>query len=134
MTWGGVKYPWSSPKVLAPLLAGLTGLCIFLAYEAKFARNPVVNAASYLVEKTYTHNVQVPFDLMASRTGCSGYLQTFIIPIMMMILICTSILSDSAYVLRCIKDYMPVYFQGSKAKSVIGAGVDMLPLALLAVP
>jgi hypothetical protein len=43
LTWGGVTYPWSSVYVLAPLLVGLAGLCVFLTYEAKFAHNAVVS-------------------------------------------------------------------------------------------
>ncbi|OCH84463.1 MFS general substrate transporter [Obba rivulosa] len=63
ITWGGVTYPWQSPRVLVPLILGLLGLVLFLFYEARFAREPIV-----------------PFSLVTNRTSFSGYLQTFICP------------------------------------------------------
>lgn len=44
ITWGGVKFPWSSARVLAPLILGLVGLAGFFLYEATLAPNPVVSA------------------------------------------------------------------------------------------
>ena len=37
MTWGGVRFPWSSPHVLAPLIIGACGLVAFIAYEGRDA-------------------------------------------------------------------------------------------------
>ena len=45
ITWGGVKYSWTSPRVLAPLIIGLVGMVIFGLYEAKVAKNPLVRLA-----------------------------------------------------------------------------------------
>jgi hypothetical protein len=42
MTWGGTQYSWTSAKVLAPLILGISGLGLFLVYEAKLAKHPVV--------------------------------------------------------------------------------------------
>ncbi|KAG8907585.1 hypothetical protein FRB99_003509 [Tulasnella sp. 403] len=42
LTWAGIKYPWSSYKVLVPLILGLLGLVAFFLYEARFAKEPVV--------------------------------------------------------------------------------------------
>ncbi|KAF7794628.1 hypothetical protein EIP86_005764 [Pleurotus ostreatoroseus] len=64
LTWGGVRYPWSSAHVLTPLIVGLAGMGIFLYYEARFAKEPIV-----------------PFMLLSSRTSISGYVQNFINPI-----------------------------------------------------
>ncbi|TFK35058.1 MFS general substrate transporter [Crucibulum laeve] len=61
LTWGGVQYSWSSPKVLGPLIVGIIGLGIFFFYEANYATYPIV-----------------PFKLLSNVTGLSGYLQTFI--------------------------------------------------------
>jgi hypothetical protein len=85
---------------------------------------------------TATHSRQVSFDLMSSRTGCSGYAQTFIVPIIMMMIICETAFGDVVYTCADVgvQDYMPIYFQGSKAKSALVAGVDSLPMALVAVP
>ncbi|KAJ3552285.1 hypothetical protein NM688_g4228 [Phlebia brevispora] len=70
LTWGGVKFAWSSAQVLAPLIIGLVGIAGFLVYEAKIASEPVV-----------------PFTLLSNRTTLSGYLQTFINPIAVMAVI-----------------------------------------------
>ncbi|TFK84795.1 Mfs1.2 [Polyporus arcularius HHB13444] len=61
LTWGGVQYPWKSAHVLIPLVAGLCGLAGFFAYEASYARHPIV-----------------PVSLLQNRTSVSGYIQTFI--------------------------------------------------------
>lgn len=45
LTWGGVKFPWSSAQVLAPLIAGIIGLCVFILYEIKYAENPLVRSS-----------------------------------------------------------------------------------------
>jgi hypothetical protein len=43
LTWGGVQYPWSSPRVLSPLVLGLVGLGVFIIYEIYFSKPPVVS-------------------------------------------------------------------------------------------
>lgn len=43
VTWGGVQYPWSSARVLVPLILGLVGLAGFFVYEATLAHNPIVS-------------------------------------------------------------------------------------------
>ncbi|KAG8874653.1 hypothetical protein FRB97_005749 [Tulasnella sp. 331] len=60
LTWGGVRYPWSSWHVVVPLVLGLVGLAGFLVYEANFPREPVV-----------------PWRLLTNRTTLAGYLVTF---------------------------------------------------------
>lgn len=55
LTWGGVKYPWDSARVLVPLILGLTGLAAFFFYEGKFPREPIV-----------------PWALFSNRTSFSG--------------------------------------------------------------
>ena len=42
LTWGGVRYPWSSVHTLTPLVLGLVGLVFFLIYEVNFAKNALV--------------------------------------------------------------------------------------------
>ncbi|KAG6916588.1 hypothetical protein DXG01_006238 [Tephrocybe rancida] len=61
ITWGGVVYSWSSARVLVPLILGLVGLLLFLVYEARVAKNPIV-----------------PFDILSNRTSFSGYVQNFL--------------------------------------------------------
>lgn len=33
LTWGGVQYPWTSPAVLVPLIAGILLICAFACWE-----------------------------------------------------------------------------------------------------
>ncbi|KAJ6498325.1 major facilitator superfamily domain-containing protein [Mycena vulgaris] len=58
LTWGGVVAPWSSPRVLVPLCLGVVGIGVFLFYEWRWAKYPVV-----------------PLQLMSNRTTMSGYIQ-----------------------------------------------------------
>ena len=44
LTWGGVRYPWSSARVLSPLVIGLVGLGVFMIYEVYFCKPPIVSA------------------------------------------------------------------------------------------
>ncbi|CCM04080.1 uncharacterized protein FIBRA_06239 [Fibroporia radiculosa] len=101
LTWSGTQYAWSAVPVVVPLVLGLVGLAAFLVYEAIVPKTPLV-----------------PFVLMSTATGISGYVQTFIMPIVMMGLIY----------------YFPVYFQACKGASPIGSGVDELPFALIMAP
>ncbi|KAL0960432.1 hypothetical protein HGRIS_005475 [Hohenbuehelia grisea] len=64
LTWGGIIAPWSSSRVLVPLILGLVGLGVFILYEAIFAKFPLI-----------------PFQVMSNRTSVSGYLQTFFVAI-----------------------------------------------------
>ncbi|KAH9954618.1 major facilitator superfamily domain-containing protein [Lactifluus volemus] len=60
LTWGGVRYPWSSVHILMPLIFGFVGLSLFFIYEFYFCKPPVV-----------------PILLRLDWTGTSGYLQIF---------------------------------------------------------
>ncbi|KAI0316904.1 iron permease [Amylostereum chailletii] len=101
LTWSGIEHAWSSVSVLVPLILGLFGLVAFITYEAFIPKYPVV-----------------PFSLMSTITGVSGYLQTFILPIIMLGMIY----------------YVPVYFQACKGASPIATGVDQLPFAFVQAP
>ncbi|KAJ7784904.1 major facilitator superfamily domain-containing protein [Mycena maculata] len=70
LTWGGIQFPWSSPRVLVPLCVGMFGLCIFLVYEGKFAQYPLA-----------------PYTLMSTVTGLSGYVQTFLASVVLITMI-----------------------------------------------
>ncbi|KLO16819.1 iron permease [Schizopora paradoxa] len=61
LTDGGIEFPWSSPRILVPLILGVLGLVAFLFYEAKFPRNPVV-----------------PLQVASTVTGISGYIQSML--------------------------------------------------------
>jgi dipeptide/tripeptide permease len=41
LTWGGTEYPWSSFKVILPLVIGFVGVGVYLAYEwSKYGVEP----------------------------------------------------------------------------------------------
>ncbi len=43
LTWGGIRFPWTSVNILVPLSIGLFGLIATLAYESKCPAHPVVS-------------------------------------------------------------------------------------------
>ncbi|KIP05681.1 hypothetical protein PHLGIDRAFT_119585 [Phlebiopsis gigantea 11061_1 CR5-6] len=61
ITWGGIRYPWSSPRVLCPLILGVVGLAGALVYEAKWAKQPTV-----------------PIVVLSNPTSIAGYIATFL--------------------------------------------------------
>ncbi|EKM60399.1 uncharacterized protein PHACADRAFT_155539 [Phanerochaete carnosa HHB-10118-sp] len=65
LTWGGVQHLWSSAQILASLIIRLLNLLLFLLYEAKVAKHPLV-----------------PISLLSNHTSFSGYAQTFMLPIL----------------------------------------------------
>ncbi|KIP12091.1 hypothetical protein PHLGIDRAFT_62405 [Phlebiopsis gigantea 11061_1 CR5-6] len=42
LNWGGVTYPWQSAQVLVPLLLGAAVFAVFLVWEAKGAKLPII--------------------------------------------------------------------------------------------
>lgn len=42
LTWGGITAPWSSYRVLVPLILGLLGFFVFITFEALWAVEPIV--------------------------------------------------------------------------------------------
>ncbi|KAI0281064.1 major facilitator superfamily domain-containing protein [Russula aff. rugulosa BPL654] len=91
LTWGGVRYPWSSARVLSPLVIGLVGLGVFVIYEIYFCKPPIV-----------------PIVMRMNWTGASGYLQNFLM----------------AVVLATLSYWYAVFIEGCKEKSPTGGGVD----------
>ena len=43
LTWGGIQFPWSSARVLVPLIIGTFGLVVFLVYEARYLKHAIVS-------------------------------------------------------------------------------------------
>ncbi|KAH9933611.1 iron permease [Epithele typhae] len=64
LTWAGVRFPWNSPHVLAPLVIGMALIVTFFTYEATIPAEPTV-----------------PLDLLSHRTALSGYISTFFVGI-----------------------------------------------------
>ncbi|KAJ7191888.1 iron permease [Mycena pura] len=70
LTWGGIQFPWSSPRILSALIIGVLGLLVFSWYEFSIAKNPIV-----------------PRRLLATRTSFSGFLQSLVQFILMICLL-----------------------------------------------
>jgi len=70
LTWGGSFFPWSSAKVLVPLIIGIVGLLVFMVYETFVCERPLV-----------------PIHILQNRTSFSGYLQILIITVPVLALI-----------------------------------------------
>ncbi|KJZ70894.1 hypothetical protein HIM_09720 [Hirsutella minnesotensis 3608] len=61
VTWGGAVYPWSSFRVVVPLVLGFAGLGLFVAYEWTLAKNP-----------------SLPKDIILNRTAATVLGVTFL--------------------------------------------------------
>jgi len=96
LTWGGMQYSWTSASVLVPLVLGLVGLVSFVIYELRFCKPPTV---------------PILFDL--NWTGTSGYLQNFVM----------------AVVLASLSYWYAVFFEACKDRSPSGAGIDLFGLS-----
>jgi len=61
LTWAGIRFPWSSPKVLVPLILGLALVGVFILYEARVPREPTI-----------------PWVVLNNRTSFSAFMATMI--------------------------------------------------------
>ena len=89
LTWGGIQYPWSSARVLSSLVVGLIGLCVFVIYELYVCRPPVVSPLAGSYQPELTNAFKVPIVLRMNWTGASGYLQNFVMAVVLATLSCT---------------------------------------------
>ncbi|KAN0135476.1 MFS general substrate transporter [Lactarius tabidus] len=96
LTWGGIQFSWSSASVLVPLVLGLVGLASFVLYELHFCKPPTV-----------------PILFNLNWTGTSGYLQNFVM----------------AVVLASLSYWYAVFFEACKDRSPSGAGIDLFGLS-----
>lgn len=101
LTWGGVQFAWTSAQTLVPLILGFVGIVAFFLYEAFVSAHPLI-----------------PFSLLSNRTSLSGYIQTFIAPI----------------VTSAVIWFMAIYFQACRDASPIRSAVNALPLAIVIGP
>ena len=91
LTWGGVRYPWSSARVLSPLVIGLVGLGVFMIYEIYFCKPPIVSLlhVQYKRSRLSTDIFKVPIVMRMNWTGASGYIQNFLMAVVLATLSCT---------------------------------------------
>ncbi|KAI0791749.1 iron permease [Abortiporus biennis] len=96
LTTGGVTHPWTSAQTLVPLIIGFVGMFCFAIYEFNIPKEPIM-----------------PFLLVSNRTSISGYMQTFLVPI----------------VVLSVLFWEPTYYQACFDASPIRAGVLLLPVS-----
>ncbi|KAK4869981.1 hypothetical protein LT330_005705 [Penicillium expansum] len=102
LTYGGSRFPWSSWRIMVPLVLGLVGLVIFMVFEqSKFCAEPVV-----------------PPRLFKNRTSLVVFINTYLFTVL----------------LYWVLFFIPVYFQAILGSSPARAGVQMLPITLVAIP
>ncbi|KAJ7584101.1 iron permease [Mycena floridula] len=104
LAWGGIDSPWSSVKVLVPLILGIALLVVFVIYEFKVPREPTL-----------------PYDIF-NRTTVSAFFAAAMHGIASISIICNA------------TDYLPVYFQACLGNSPIRSAVNGLPTALIIAP
>ncbi|KAI0799685.1 iron permease [Irpex lacteus] len=61
LSWGGIRFSWSEPQTLVPLIIGIVALLSFMFYEKFFAKEPLV-----------------PWTVFTSTTSIMGYIGTAI--------------------------------------------------------
>ena len=47
LSWGGVSYPWSSWRVVAPFCISTMGLMLLYVYEERVAKNPIIRTSIF---------------------------------------------------------------------------------------
>ncbi|KAF8584813.1 iron permease [Ramaria rubella] len=60
LAFAGIKFPWGSAQVLAPLVIGLVVIGVFMIYEKLVPKEP-----------------SIPWDVVSNRTSLFGYIGTF---------------------------------------------------------
>ncbi|PSR79405.1 hypothetical protein PHLCEN_2v7050 [Hermanssonia centrifuga] len=119
LTWGGIRYPWSSPSVLVPLILGLVGLGFAFLYEIKWAKQPTI-----------------PLVILSNRTSFFGYV----------IRRESSLLTKETYMhtrqvyrnilarYRHHYSRIPTWFQSVRLAGPVTSGLDFLPMAVAISP
>lgn len=82
LTFGGIRFPWVSAQVLAPLIIGVATIAGFIIYEKHIPSEPAI-----------------PWEVLANRTSLSGYITTMCHGIVMISLICA--LPHCIFIMNC---------------------------------
>lgn len=77
LTWGGVRFAWTSVHVLAPLCFGVVTIAFFFVVEAYWVKDPTVSIEpllyiSYTKKLTPSPTIKVPPFIVSNRTTLSG--------------------------------------------------------------
>lgn len=95
--FGGTVFPWSSWRVILPIVLGVLGWIGFHLYEWKPPK--------------FCKEVSLPPRIFANRTSASGFYIDFI----------------SSVILQWVCFFWPVYFQAVKRTSPLRAGINFIP-------
>ncbi|KAK7736131.1 hypothetical protein SLS53_007158 [Cytospora paraplurivora] len=117
LSYAGNPYPWGSWHTLVPLVIGLALLGVLGAWESLSLWASRYSWSTPLVKWAPPEPVMPP-RLFASATSVIIAINTFLY---------TAVTYWGVF-------FLPVYFQTVKLASPLAAGVDVLPLSLLAVP
>lgn len=115
LDFGGVIFPWSSPKVICLIVFGVVMGGLFILSEKKVARYPLMPLGVF----SHPSNIAV-----LVVTFCHGFVS------------CSStclhdLLTDSTTKLFIAAEYfLPLYFQSVKQATPIHSGIYILPLTL----
>ncbi|GAA6007140.1 MDR family MFS transporter [Rhodotorula paludigena] len=69
LTWGGTAYPWSSFRVIVPLVLGFLGMVVFVVVE-RYVKHPTV-----------------PFAILVDRNSYVGFFTTFLHSLLVMAIV-----------------------------------------------
>ncbi|KAH9848461.1 hypothetical protein C2E23DRAFT_862664 [Lenzites betulinus] len=104
ITWGGLRYPWSSTQVLVPLILGVLGMLSFFVIERYWLKGPTI-----------------PRHFFTNRTTFGGCVLPFFLK-----------LYDLNVVLTVLQlHYVPVFLQAAAGVTQLRANIDMLTLVTL---
>ncbi|CAK7236773.1 hypothetical protein SBRCBS47491_009751 [Sporothrix bragantina] len=119
LTYGGTRLPWSSGQVIGPLVVGLLGLVLFMAYEATGdeGKGSPDNRGAF-IKKIAPREPVVPPRLFANRTSAVIFAVTFV----------------NSALLYWMFFFLPVYLQAVLGSSPTRSGVQLLPAIVVAVP
>ncbi|KAJ7983254.1 MFS general substrate transporter [Mycena polygramma] len=109
LTWGGVRFPWSSPRILVPLVLGVCGLVLSLYYESRWPVQPTI-----------------PMKVLSNRTSFAGHLTD---------IVCRYVATFIQGMMTIgVGFYLPTWFQSVKDASPITSGLYFLPIVLTVSP
>jgi len=97
LVFGGSVFPWSSWRVIVPIILGVMGWAGFHVYEWK--------------PPHYCKEVMVPPRLFSNRTSVAGFYINFV----------------SSILLQWVCFFWPFYFQALKGVSPLRAGINFVP-------
>ncbi|MDI1492370.1 MAG: hypothetical protein OHK93_003584 [Ramalina farinacea] len=109
VSWGGVMFPWSSPRTLVPLILGIGGLVTFVFYESLIFRRTMPPHSSSSTDSKTTPLIPLP--IFSSRTAVVSYLGTLI----------------HGLILWCLLYYLPLYYSAVQSYTPTIVGLAVFP-------